>query len=138
MEFFNDAIELFNIFKFLMIIQLFVIFEIISLAQRLHVKSTENFKAIKIENKILLIERRIVMYYIDLPIYAQILWIIMGLLVLLPWIAIPAIAMYKFIQVRRLPKVSTVNANLGVDTVTNNLGLTLADGGESIDENKKK
>ena len=75
------------------------------------------------------------MYYIELPIYAQIIWIILGLLVIFPWIAIPAIAMYKFVQVMRLPKASTITGDI---SVTENLGLTMADGGESIDKNNKK
>jgi ABC-type microcin C transport system permease subunit YejE len=75
------------------------------------------------------------MYYIDLPIYAQILWIILSLLVLFPWIAIPSIVIYKFIQVRRLPKASIAAGNLEVDTT--GLGLTMADGGESIENDKK-
>jgi hypothetical protein len=74
------------------------------------------------------------MYYVDLPIYAQILWVLLGLLVLLPWIAIPSIIIYKFIQVRRLPKASTVN---GLEIDTGNLGITMADGGETVDNKKK-
>ncbi len=74
------------------------------------------------------------MYYVDLPIYVQILWIMLGLLVLLPWIAIPAIAVYKFVQFMRLPKANTIPSDLGV---ANNLGLTMADGGESAKDNKK-
>lgn len=76
------------------------------------------------------------MYYTDLPIYAQILWIIFGLLVILPWVAIPAIAIYKFIHVLRMPRAKTVGATLEVDT--SNLGLTMADGGESVEDNNKK
>ena len=76
------------------------------------------------------------MYYTDLPIYAQILWIFFGLLVLLPWVAIPAIAIYKFIHVMRMPKTQMAAANLELDT--SNLGLTMADGGESVENNNKK
>jgi hypothetical protein len=77
------------------------------------------------------------MYYIDLPIYAQILWIALGLLVLLPWIAIPAIAIYKFFHVMRMPKVATANADFEMDSITNKLGFTMTDGGESVDNKKK-
>lgn len=76
------------------------------------------------------------MYYTDLPIYAQILWIFFGLLVLLPWVAIPAIAIYKFVYVLRMPKAKTVGASLELDT--SNLGLTMADGGESVENKNKK
>ena len=76
------------------------------------------------------------MYYTDLPIYAQILWIFFGLLVLLPWVAIPAIAIYKFIHVMRMPKTQIAAAKLELDT--SNLGLTMADGGESVENNNKK
>jgi hypothetical protein len=75
------------------------------------------------------------MYYVDLPIYAQIIWIILSLLVLFPWIAIPSLVLYKIINIRRLPKASTAGANLEVDT--SNLGLTMADGGESVEQEKK-
>jgi hypothetical protein len=78
------------------------------------------------------------MYYIDMPIYAQIIWIIMGLLVLFPWIAIPSIAIYKFFQVMRLPKASVAGATTEMDIVNTKLGLTMADGGESVEDKKKK
>ncbi len=76
------------------------------------------------------------MYYVDLPIYAQIIWIIFGLLVLLPWVAIPAIAIYKMFQVLRMPRVSTSANEVIVSPLAGKLGLTMADGGEKV--NKKK
>ncbi len=75
------------------------------------------------------------MYYIDLPIFAQILWVIFGALILLPWVAIPAIAVYKFVQVMRMPKTSAVKGAVSLDPT---LGFTMADGGESIEKTKKK
>jgi hypothetical protein len=75
------------------------------------------------------------MYYVDLPIYAQVIWVILSLVVLLPWIAIPSIVIYKLVTVRRLPKASTAGVDLSVDTT--NLGLTMADGGESVEKDKK-
>lgn len=77
------------------------------------------------------------MYYVDLPIYAQIIWIILGLLVLLPWVAIPAIAILKMIQVWRMPRVSTINGEIAMPPLAGKLGLTLADGGEKVENNKK-
>ncbi|MBC8182582.1 hypothetical protein H8E88_15900 [candidate division KSB1 bacterium] len=46
------------------------------------------------------------MYYAELPLYAMIIWIFFGLLALLPWITIIGLAIYKFIQVWRIPKTS--------------------------------
>lgn len=76
------------------------------------------------------------MYYVDLPIYAQVIWIIFGLLVLLPWVAIPAIAIYKMFQVFRMPRVSTANGEIAMSPLVGKLGLTMADGGEKVEEKK--
>jgi len=70
------------------------------------------------------------MLFTELNIFAQIILVALGLVVLLPWISIPAIAILKFFQVMRMPKASTAGANLEVDPVTSKLGLTMADGGE--------
>jgi hypothetical protein len=75
------------------------------------------------------------MYYIDLPIYAQVLWALLTFLVVFPWIAIPSIVIYKIVQVRRLPKATLAGADLNLDT--SGLGLTMADGGESVENEKK-
>lgn len=77
------------------------------------------------------------MYYTDLPFYAQILWVLFGSMVILPWLAIPAIAIYKLVQVMKMPKVSTASANVGVDVLTGNLGFTMADGGEKVKNGKR-
>jgi hypothetical protein len=58
----------------------------------------------------------------------------LSLLVIFPWIAIPSIVIYKIFQVRRLPKASMAGADMNVDT--SGLGLTMADGGESVEEKK--
>ena len=63
------------------------------------------------------------MYYIDLPIYAQILWLILGLLVLLPWIGIPAVAIYQFFKVKRMPKLSIVNQKSEINPIASKLAL---------------
>jgi len=76
------------------------------------------------------------MYYADLPIYAQVIWIILGLLVLLPWVAIPAIAIYKMFQVFRMPRVSAVG-EIAMSPLAGKLGLTMADGGEKVEKDKK-
>ena len=75
------------------------------------------------------------MYYVDLPIFVQIIWLIFGALVLLPWIAIPAIAVYKLFQVKRMPRTSAVNGTISLDPA---LGFTMADGGESVEKKNKK
>jgi len=75
------------------------------------------------------------MYYINLPIYAQIIWIVLTALVLLPWIAIPAIAIYKFFQVLRMPKTSLAHGAVSLDPT---LGFTMADGGEAVKKNNQK
>lgn len=74
------------------------------------------------------------MYYVDLPFYAQVIWIIFGLLVLLPWVAIPAIAIFKMFQVLRMPRVSTANGDVAMSPLAGKLGLTMADGGEKVEE----
>jgi hypothetical protein len=76
------------------------------------------------------------MYYVDLPFYAQVIWIIFGLLVLLPWVAIPAIAIFKMFQVLRMPRVSTATGEVAMSPLTGKLGLTMADGGEKVEEKK--
>jgi len=77
------------------------------------------------------------MLFPDLHIYAQIILIALGLIVLFPWISIPAIALYKFFQVMRLPKASAAGVNFEMDAVTSKLGLTMADGGEKTKDKKK-
>lgn len=76
------------------------------------------------------------MYYVDLPFYAQIIWIIFGLLVLLPWVAIPAIAIFKMFQVFRMPRTSTAGSEVAIPAISSKLGLTMADGGEKVEEKK--
>ena len=63
------------------------------------------------------------MYYINLPIYAQILWIVFGLIVLLPWITIPAVAIYQFFKVKRMPKLSTANQKSEINPITGKLAI---------------
>jgi hypothetical protein len=70
------------------------------------------------------------MLFPELNIYAQIILVALGLIVLLPWISIPAIALFKFFQVMRLPKASAAGVNLEMEAVNSKLGLTMADGGE--------
>ncbi|MDW7678923.1 MAG: hypothetical protein SCK70_00035 [bacterium] len=78
------------------------------------------------------------MYYLDLPIYAQVIWIALALLVLLPWVAIPVIAIFKLIQVWRIPRlISTLNGEIEASYLSDKLGLTMADGGEKLEKNKK-
>jgi len=63
------------------------------------------------------------MYYINLPIYAQILWIVLGLIVLLPWIGIPAVAVYQFFKVKGMPKLSIVNQKSEINPITSKLAI---------------
>lgn len=76
------------------------------------------------------------MLFPDLSIYAQIILVFLGLLVIFPWVTIPAIAIYQFFHVMRMPKAAVVGANVGVNVVEK-LGLTMADGGEPTDKKKK-
>jgi hypothetical protein len=73
------------------------------------------------------------MYFTDLHIYAQFILVLLGLLVVFPWVAIPAIAIYKFFQVSRFPKASVADEKISFDA---NLGLTMADGGEYVKDKK--
>ena len=76
------------------------------------------------------------MYFTDLHIYAQFILVLLGLLVVFPWVAIPALAIYKFFQVSRLPKASIAEEKISVEAVHGKLGLTMADGGESVKDKK--
>ncbi len=44
------------------------------------------------------------MYYTDMSVWGLIIWVILGLLAIFPWLTILAIVIYKFIQVIRLPR----------------------------------
>jgi hypothetical protein len=44
------------------------------------------------------------MYYTEMSVWGIIIWIIFGLVAIFPWITILAVAIYKFIQVIRLPR----------------------------------
>jgi hypothetical protein len=76
------------------------------------------------------------MLFPELSIYAQIIIVLLGLLVIFPWVTIPAVAIYQFFRVMRMPKAAVVGAKVGVDVVER-LGLTMADGGEPTDKKKK-
>ena len=75
------------------------------------------------------------MLFPDLSIYAQIIIVFLGLLVIFPWVTIPAVAIYQFFRVMRMPKVATAGAKVSLDVVEK-LGLTMADGGEPADKKK--
>ena len=75
------------------------------------------------------------MLFLDLSIYAQIIIVFLGLLVIFPWVTIPAIAIYQFFRVMRKPKAAVAGAEVGMDVVET-LGLTMADGGEKVETNK--
>ena len=75
------------------------------------------------------------MLFPDLSIYAQIIIVFLGLLVIFPWITIPAIAIYQFFRVMRMPKLAVADAKVSLD-VAEKLGLTMADGGEPTDKKK--
>lgn len=76
------------------------------------------------------------MYYIDLPWYAVVIWAVFALLVLLPWIAIPAIGIGAFVQGILGYKKSVARAPAGLEL--GRLGLTMADGGEEVKKDSQK
>ena len=71
------------------------------------------------------------MLFTEISLYGQIVIVFLGLLVIFPLVAVISIAIYKFFQVMRLPKTSTVG--FGEEAVSR-LGLTMADGGKKIEE----
>jgi len=75
------------------------------------------------------------MLFPELSIYAKIIIAFLGLLVIFPWITIPAIAIYQFFRIMRMPKMAVAGANISLD-VTEKLGLTMADGGEPTEKKK--
>jgi len=76
------------------------------------------------------------MSFPELSIYGKIIIVFLGLLVIFPWVTIPAIAIYQFFRVMRMPKVAVAGAKVSLD-VAEKLGLTMADGGEPTDKKKK-
>jgi hypothetical protein len=78
------------------------------------------------------------MYYINLPWYAVVIWAVFALLVLLPWIAIPAIGIGAFVQGILGYKKSVARAPVGLELHPGQLGLTMADGGEEVKKDSEK
>ena len=78
------------------------------------------------------------MFYIDLPWYAIVIWAIFALIVLLPWIAIPFIGISALFQGILGTKRSVAKSPVGFQLSPGQLGLTMADGGEKIEDNSKK
>lgn len=76
------------------------------------------------------------MLFSELSIYAKIIIVFLGFLVVFPWVTIPAIAIYQFFRVMRMPKAAVAGARVGLDVVEK-LGLTMADGGEPTDKKKE-
>jgi hypothetical protein len=75
------------------------------------------------------------MLFPDLSLYAKIILVFLGLLVIFPWVTIPAVAIYQFFRVMRMPKAATAGARVSFD-VAEKLGFTMADGGEPTDKKK--
>ena len=46
------------------------------------------------------------MLFPDLSIYAKVVLVFLGLLVIFPWVTIPAVAIYQFFRVMRMPESS--------------------------------
>ncbi len=78
------------------------------------------------------------MFYIELPWYALIIWIVFALLVLLPWIALPIIGISALFQGLFGAKRSIAKSPIGFQRQTGQLGLTMADGGKKVDDDSKK
>ena len=77
------------------------------------------------------------MYYVDLPWYVIPIWIVAVLAVFLPLYGIPAIGIAAVIRALGAKKAATKPAAEGVPLSTE-LGFTMADGGEKIDEDADK
>jgi len=73
------------------------------------------------------------MLFPELSLYAKIILVFLGLLVIFPWVTIPAVAIYQFFRVMRMPKAAAAGAKLSMD-VSRKLGLTMADGGEPTEQ----
>ena len=72
------------------------------------------------------------MYYIDLPWYVQIIWIIGLLIVMLPIaVTLSAIGTIFFQEVQRIRR-EKFNLGFENEDVTSQLGITMADGGDKL------
>jgi hypothetical protein len=73
------------------------------------------------------------MYYVDLPWYVIPIWIIAVLAVFLPLYGIPAIGIAAVVRALGAKKAATEPSAEAVP-YSANLGLTMADGGEEVEE----
>ena len=77
------------------------------------------------------------MYYVNLPWYAQVIWIIGVAIVLLPVVASIAIVIrliaQRFLGVHK----EAAGLELGGGLASSHLGVTMADGGDRIDSEPK-
>ncbi len=76
------------------------------------------------------------MLFSEISLYGQIVLVFLGLIVIFPLITIISIFVYQFIKVMRLPRTSMAGATAGQEALSGKLGLTMADGGESVDKQK--
>lgn len=73
------------------------------------------------------------MLFTELSLYAQIVIVFLGLIVIFPLMAVISITIYQFFRVMRMPKAATVG--VGEEAIAK-LGLTMADGGEKVEPNE--
>lgn len=78
------------------------------------------------------------MFYVDLPWYALVIWAVFALIVLLPWIALPIIGISAILRGLLGYKETTARAPVGFQLRTQELGLTMADGGEKVEKDSTK
>ena len=78
------------------------------------------------------------MFYIDLPWYALIIWVVFALVLLLPWIAIPVIGISALMKGIFGTRTSEARAPVGFQVPSPELGLTMADGGEKLDNDSEE
>jgi hypothetical protein len=78
------------------------------------------------------------MFYIDLPWYALIIWVVFALVLLLPWIALPVIGISALFRGIFGTRKVDARAPVGFQVPSRELGLTMADGGEKLEDDSEE
>ena len=72
------------------------------------------------------------MFYVDLPWYALTIWAFFALILILPWVALPIIGIRAVYQALVRSKRVDAKSPVGFQLRPQELGLTMADGGEEV------
>lgn len=78
------------------------------------------------------------MFYIDLPWYALIIWAVFALVLLLPWVALPIIGISSLLKGKFAFKKVDARSPVGFQVPSQELGLTMADGGEKLEKDSEE